>query len=98
MDMDEPDLFLRRAVRCVPGDDPELRTLAEEALAGSDGLPAEAVAFLHEDAVAARFPAAVIVQMDPIASTAGEEVWYVFRDGRKRTTPAPGSATNPPES
>jgi hypothetical protein len=27
----------------------------------------------------------VIVQMDPIAATAGEEVWYVFRDGRRRS-------------
>ena len=80
----EPDLFRRRAVRCVPADDPDLRTVAEEALAGSDGLPAEAVAFLLQDAVAPRFPAAVIVQMDPIAATADEEVWYVYRDGRGR--------------
>jgi len=86
----EPDLFRRRAVRCVPADDPNLRTVAEEALADSDGLPAEAVAFLLQDAVAPHFPAAVIVQMDPIAATADEEVWYVFRDGRgRRSAPGP---------
>jgi hypothetical protein len=81
----DPDLFRRRAVRCVPADDPELRVVAEMALAGSDGLPAEAVAFLLQDAVGERFPAAVIVQMDPIAAAADEEVWYVFRDGRLRS-------------
>ena len=43
-----------------------------------------AVVYLLQEAVAERFPAAVIVQMDPIAATADEEVWYVFRDGRRR--------------
>jgi len=81
----EPGLFRRRAVRCVPTDDAELRGLAETALAGSDGLPAEAVVYLLQEAVTERFPAAVIVQMDPIAATADEEVWYVFRDGRRRS-------------
>jgi len=81
----DPDLFRRRAVRCVPTDDAELRGIAETALAGSDGLPAEAVVYLLQEAVAERFPAAVIVQMDPIAATADEEVWYVFRDGRRRS-------------
>ena len=89
-DMD-PDLFRRRTVRCVPTDDAELRGIAESALAGSDGLPAEAVVYLLQGAVAERFPAAVIVQMDPIAATADEEVWYVFRDGRRRSSaPADG--------
>jgi hypothetical protein len=88
-DMD-PDLFRRRAVRCVPTDDAELRGVAETALAGSDGLPAEAVVYLLQEAVAERFPTAVIVQMDPIAATADEEVWYVFRDGRRR----PGGREN----
>jgi len=81
----DPDLFRPRAVRCVPTDDAELRGIAETALAGSDGLPAEAVVYLVQEAVAERFPAAVIVQMDPIAATADEEVWYVFRDGRRRS-------------
>jgi hypothetical protein len=86
MEMEEPDLFRRRAVRCVPADDAELRTLAEDALSSSDGLPAEAVAFLLQDAVCPRFPEAVIVQMDPIAASFDEEVWYVFRDGRRGRT------------
>ena len=47
----EPDLFRRRAVRCVPTDDTELRGIAESALAGSDGLPAEAVVYLLQEAV-----------------------------------------------
>jgi len=41
--------------------------------------------YLLQAAVAEQFPAAVIVQMDPIAATADEEVWYVFRDGRRRS-------------
>jgi hypothetical protein len=82
----DPDLFRRRAVRCVPTDDTELRSIAESALAGSDGLPAEAVVYLLQEAVVERFPAALIVQMDPIAATADEEVWYVFRDGRGRAS------------
>jgi F420-0:gamma-glutamyl ligase len=80
----EPDLFRRRAARCVPADDADLRRLAETALAMSDGLPAEAVASLLQGAVGERFPAAVVVQMESIAATADEEVWYVFRDGRRR--------------
>jgi hypothetical protein len=83
-DMD-PALFRRRSVRCVPTDDAELRRIAESALAGSDGLPAEAVVYLLQAAVTEQFPAAVIVRMDPIAATADEEVWYVFRDGRRRS-------------
>jgi hypothetical protein len=81
----DPDLFRSRAVRCVPADDAELRGVAETALADSDGLPADAVAFLLQDAVLERYPAAVIVQMDPIAATSDEEVWYVYRDGRRRS-------------
>jgi hypothetical protein len=90
MDELETGLFRSRSVRCVPADDVDLRSLAERTLADSDGLPAEAVAFLLHDAIVERFPAAVIVQMDPIAATADEEVWYVFRDGRRGRTGSVG--------
>lgn len=78
--MDSP-LFAQRAVRCIPTSDEKLRALAEAALAETDGLPVEAVEFLVAQVVKASYPAAAVVPMDPIAATADEEVWYVYRDG-----------------
>jgi hypothetical protein len=74
-----------RRVRTIPSSDVDLARDAEAALAAIDGkVHVDDVAFALAGSLRSQYPAVVVHRQEPMARMADCDVWYAYRDGRKR--------------
>jgi hypothetical protein len=83
---------MNRRVRCIPSSDITLHEIAAAALDAMDGhATGEEIEQILRAALSDRYPLVDIHRQAALARVAGEELWYVYRDGRPRaaTTASP---------
>jgi hypothetical protein len=83
---------MSRRVSAIPSDDDTLEEAARNALSGIDGQATEeAIASLLADLLRPTYPAVDVRRQDVLARLSGDDVWYVFRDGRPPQVDRPAS-------